>query len=167
MKKTTLDKALRATLFASAALFGPLTLGQNLTRTNHYVPVVSTAPAMAGETALLYVRQVSQGAITEDMDLDGKVVLFIHGAGTPAEVGFDVPVSGYSWMGYLAERGFQVFSMDMTGYGPSTRPYVMNDRCNLSQEQQMQEFGSACAPSHAEAATTMASDWNDIDAVVE
>ena len=75
MKKTTLDKALRATLFASAALFGSLTLGQNLTRTNHYVPVVSTAPAMAGETALLYVRQVSQGAITEDMDLDGKVVL--------------------------------------------------------------------------------------------
>lgn len=57
------------------------------------------------------MRQVSQGAISEDTDVDGKIVLFIHGAGTPAEVGFDVPVPGYSWMGYLAERGMHVFSM--------------------------------------------------------
>lgn len=136
---------------------------QDLVRTHHYVPVVSTVPTMAGQTGLLYVRQISPGTGGSFTD---HIVLFIHGAGTPAEVGFDVPVVGYSWMGYLAERGFNVFSMDMTGYGPSTRPLEMNDRCNLSQEQQMQEFGDACAPTHREAATTMATDWHDIDTVV-
>jgi pimeloyl-ACP methyl ester carboxylesterase len=150
-----------------AVLLGSVALGQNLSRTNHYVPVVSTVPSMQGQTGLLYVRQVSKGPVDENTDLDDKIVLFIHGAGTPAEVGFDVPVAGYSWMGYLAERGFQVFSMDMTGYGPSSRPFIMNDRCNLSQEQQMQEFGNACPASYPDAATTMATDWNDIDAVVE
>lgn len=139
---------------------------QDLTRTDHYVPVKSTVPTMQGQTGLLYVRHVSRSGSGVVDEADGKVVLFIHGAGTPAEVGFDVPVQGYSWMGYLAERGFEVFSMNMTGYGASTRPYIMNDRCNLSQEQQLQEFGDACPASHPDAATHMGSDWNDIDAVV-
>ena len=30
-------------------------------------------------------------------------------------------------MGFLARAGFDVFSMDMTGYGRSTRPAAMND----------------------------------------
>ena len=55
------------------------------------------------------------------------MVLFVHGAGTPAEVAFDVPHQDYSWMAYLAQAGFDVFSMDMTGYGRSTRPPAMND----------------------------------------
>lgn len=144
---------------SAASAQGPL-------RTDHFVPVVSTVPSMQGQTALLYVRERAAADVAASADLDGKVVLFIHGAGTPAEVAFDVPVAGYSWMAYLAERGFDTFSMDMTGYGPSTRPTVMNDRCNLSAEQQMQEFGSTCPPTYPDAATTMASDWNDIDAVV-
>ena len=64
-----------------------------------------------------------------------RVALFVHGAGTPAEVAFDVPYKDYSWMAYLAQAGFDVFSMDMTGYGRSTRPAAMNDPCNLSKEQ--------------------------------
>ena len=64
------------------------------------------------------------------------MILFVHGAGTPAEVAFDVPYQDYSWMEYLAGAGFDVFSMDMTGYGRSTRPPAMNDPCNLSREQQ-------------------------------
>ena len=65
-----------------------------------------------------------------------RVALFVHGAGTPAEVAFDVPYQDYSWMAYLAHAGFDAFSMDMTGYGRSTRPTPMNDPCNLSREQQ-------------------------------
>ncbi len=157
----------KITALALTAMFGSaLAQGQELTRTNHYVPVVSTVPSMQGQIAQLYVRQLTKGVIGTFSDFDDKVVLFIHGAGTPAEVGFDVPVEGYSWMGYLAERGFHTFAMDMTGYGPSTRPLVMNDRCNLSEEQQVQEFGDSCPASYPDAATTMASDWNDIDAVV-
>ena len=59
--------------------------------------------------------------------------IFVHGAGTPAEVAFDVPQPDYSWMAYLARAGFDVFAMDTTGYGRSIRPAAMNDPCNLAQ----------------------------------
>ncbi|MES2605892.1 MAG: alpha/beta fold hydrolase [Pseudomonadota bacterium] len=133
-----------------------------LQRNEHQVSATSTAPGMNGAEASLYVREVSAATPTEAVP-----VLFVHGAGTPAEVAFDVPVAGYSWMAYLAERGFATYATDMTGYGRSTRPSQMADRCNLSEEQQKQEFGDACAATFASALTTMASDWNDIDAVVD
>jgi pimeloyl-ACP methyl ester carboxylesterase len=74
-------------------------------------------------------------------------------------------------MAYLAEEGYDVFSMDMTGYGLSTRPPAMNDPCNLSADQQA-EFvptliAAPCPPSYGFAATTIESDWHDLDGVVE
>jgi pimeloyl-ACP methyl ester carboxylesterase len=89
----------------------------------------------------------------------------------PAEVSFDVPYKDYSWMAYLAKAGFDVFSMDMTGYGRSTRPFPMNDPCNLLKDQQAQfvpgQIAAPCAPSFAQPITTMQSDWDDIGAVVD
>jgi pimeloyl-ACP methyl ester carboxylesterase len=94
------------------------------------------------------------------------VVLFVHGAGTPGEVAFDVPYQDYSWMAFLARAGFDVFSVDMTGYGRSTRPAPMNDPCNLAKERQAGFVASPCAPPYPHTLTSMASDWNDIDAAV-
>ena len=120
----------------------------NVLRLDHYVRHESTLPAIAGETVQLYVRErVLPGLLARTADFDGRVVLFVHGAGTPAEVAFDVPYESYSWMGYLAAAGFDVFSMDITGYGRSTRPTVMNDPCNLAAEQQAVLGVDACAPS--------------------
>ena len=55
-------------------------------------------------------------------------------------------------MAYLANAGFDVFSMDMTGYGRSTRPTAMNDPCNLSPAQQAQFvprlIAAPCPPSY-------------------
>lgn len=136
---------------------------------DRYVPVRSTAPSMNGQTGQLYVRE----RVESRSLLHGSagVVLFVHGAGTPAEVAFDVPYADYSWMAYLARGGFDVFSMDVTGYGRSTRPTVMNDPCNLSRAQQRlfvpALIPAPCAPSYGTAATTIASDWNDIGAVVD
>ena len=127
---------------------------------------------MEGSLAQIYVRERTLPSTPlRSADLSGKVVLFIHGAGTPAEVAFDVPVAGYSWMAYLAEAGYDTFAMDTTGYGRSTRPYVMNDPCNLS-EQSQQDFipemlSATCAPSYPYGATTIESDWHDINAVVD
>ncbi len=141
-------------------------------RIDHYVPVLSTAPAMENEMAQIYVRERTQASTSlRSVSLEGQVVLFIHGAGTPSEVAFDVPVEGYSWMAYLAEAGYDTFAMDTTGYGRSTRPNVMNDVCNLS-EQAQQEFvptkiAAPCAPSYGFASTTIESDWHDIDSVVD
>lgn len=146
--------------------------GESLLSVDHYVRVKSTAPGMVGQTAQIYVREVVlPGTALRGRAAPGSVVLFVHGAGTPAEVSFDVPFKDYSWMGYLAKAGFDVFSMDMTGYGRSTRPSAMNDPCNLSKEQQArfvpQLIAAPCAPSHSTAITTMGSDWNDIGAVVD
>ena len=98
-----------------------------LVTTNHYVAVKSTAPSMPGQLAMIYMREVRLASETSRPAGGAGVVLFVHGAGTPAEVSFDVPYTSYSWMAYLARAGFDVFSMDMTGYGRSTRPMPMND----------------------------------------
>jgi pimeloyl-ACP methyl ester carboxylesterase len=134
------------------------------------VPVKSsTVPSIAGQRTELYVREVIKTG--ESWSGQAGIVLFVHGAGTPAEVAFDVPYQDYSWMAYLTRAGFDVFSMDTTGYGPSTRPPAMSDPCNLSPEQQKQFIPSLiatpCEPSYPYQLTTIASDWDDIGAVVD
>lgn len=140
-----------------------------VTSVDHYVRVTSSVPSIAGQVANIYVRErVKAGAVAPGPD---RVVLFVHGAGTPAEVAFDPSAPGYSWMAYLADAGFNVFSMDTTGYGRSTRPAPMNDPCNLSPEQQQQFVSSLlaapCAPAYPNQLTNIGSDWNDINAVVD
>ncbi len=123
--------------------------GNHLLRLDHYVEVHSAVPAIAGQTTQIYVREVVEAAtVLRGGPAPDRVALFIHGAGTPAEVSFDVPYQDYSWMAYLAHAGFDVFSMDMTGYGRSTRPPAMNDPCNLSREQQA-AFVPALIPPYA------------------
>jgi pimeloyl-ACP methyl ester carboxylesterase len=139
---------------------------------DHHVRVKSTVPSIAGQMTQIYVRERTKAATPlRSASLADRVVLFVHGAGTPAEVAFDVPHQDYSWMAYLARAGFDVFSMDTTGYGRSTRPPAMNDPCNLSPEQQktfVPAFLTApCASTYSRNVTTIASDWNDIDAVVD
>jgi pimeloyl-ACP methyl ester carboxylesterase len=141
---------------------------QTLLTIDHYVAHASSVPSIAGRTVELYVRErVKPATVLRGGPGEGRVVLFVHGAGTPAEVAFDVPYADYSWMGYLADAGFDVFSMDMTGYGRSTRPSAMNEICNLSAEQQSALGREPCKATYAEQLTTIASDWDDIDAVVE
>jgi pimeloyl-ACP methyl ester carboxylesterase len=158
----TTIKSKLAIAFALSLVSAVVLAQAPLQRAEHSVSHRASAPAVAGQNVALYVREVSASKSSE-----ASPVLFIHGAGTPAEVAFDVPVAGHSWMAYLAERGFATYAMDMTGYGRSTRPPQMADRCNLSEEQQKQEFTDICAATHVTALTTMASDWDDIDAVVD
>ncbi|MBZ5575745.1 MAG: lysophospholipase [Acidobacteriia bacterium] len=144
----------------------------HLITVNHYVRVRSTVPAIEGQTTQIYVREVTlAGTVLRGGALPGRVALFVHGAGTPAEVAFDVPYQDYSWMRYLARAGFDVFAMDMTGYGRSTRPTPMNDPCDLSREQQAafvpSLLAAPCDAAYPHQMTTLASDWNDLDAVVD
>lgn len=146
--------------------------GERLVRHDHTVGVRSTVPAIAGQTIQIYVREVTRaGAAPGGGPAGNPVVLFVHGAGTPAEVAFDVPYGDYSWMAYLAQAGFDVFAMDTTGYGRSTRPAAMSDPCNLSGAQQLalsrDSRAETCAPSYDRQMTTIVSDWNDIGAVVD
>jgi pimeloyl-ACP methyl ester carboxylesterase len=140
---------------------------EKLLTVDHYVRVNSIVPVIAGQSTQVYVREVVMpGVALREPAAADRIVLFVHGAGTPAEVSFDVPYEDYSWMAYLARAGYDVFSMDMTGYGRSTRPNPMNDMCNLSNDQQKLFMPTPCAASYGQQMTTIASDWNDIDTVV-
>jgi len=55
-----------------------------------------------------------------------KTVLFVHGATYPAETSFDLELGGVSWMDYIAQRGYDVYLLDVRGYGRSTRPAAMD-----------------------------------------
>ena len=162
-------------IFVMLFLFVALSFAEDsgqLATVAHYVRVKSTVPAIAGQMTQIYVHERTKPSTAlRTQNFQDRVVLFVHGAGTPAEVAFDVPYQDYSWMAYLANAGFDVFSMDTSGYGRSTRPFPMNDPCNLSTEQQKlfvpSLISGVCAASYPHQLTTIASDWNDIDAVVD
>ena len=55
-----------------------------------------------------------------------RIVLYVHGATYPAETAFDLQLGGLSWMDYIATRGYDVYLVDVRGYGKSTRPPEMD-----------------------------------------
>lgn len=140
--------------------------GDRLLTLDHYIRGNSAGAGSA--TSLLYLRERTKAStVARGGPPRARVVLFVHGAGTPAEVSFDVPFRDYSWMAYLANAGFDVFSVDMTGYGRSTRPAAMSDPCNLARDRQAGFAAAPCMPSYPYAMTTIASDWNDVGAAVD
>lgn len=67
----------------------------------------------------LYVRNKRPEALTTFTP--DRVVLFVHGATYAAETAFDLQLDGLSWMDYIAQRGYDVYLMDVRAYGRSTR----------------------------------------------
>ena len=57
-----------------------------------------------------------------------RTLLFVHGATYPAHTSFDLKLDGVSWMDYIAARGYDVYLLDIRGYGKSTRPREMDDK---------------------------------------
>jgi pimeloyl-ACP methyl ester carboxylesterase len=55
-----------------------------------------------------------------------KTLLFLHGATYPAETSFDLAIDGVSMMDLFARAGFDVYLLDVRGYGGSTRPPEMD-----------------------------------------
>jgi pimeloyl-ACP methyl ester carboxylesterase len=73
----------------------------------------------------LHMRNESLAA-TKSMPMR-RTVLFVHGATFPASSTFGVSLpGGGSWMNFVAARGFDVYSLDVRGYGGSTRPASMS-----------------------------------------
>jgi pimeloyl-ACP methyl ester carboxylesterase len=54
-----------------------------------------------------------------------KILLYVHGATYPSETAFDLPIEGVSMMDLIAARGYDVWLVDVRGYGGSTRPAEM------------------------------------------
>lgn len=55
-----------------------------------------------------------------------RIVVMQHGA-TYGSAAFDLPFGGLSWMDYIASHGFDVYCLDLPGYGHSERPPQMSE----------------------------------------
>jgi pimeloyl-ACP methyl ester carboxylesterase len=74
-------------------------------------------------------------------------LVFVHGATYPASTAFDLELNGMSWMDYIARRGFDVYLLDLPGYGRSTRPASMDGPADAGQpvettEQAVQDYAA-------------------------
>jgi pimeloyl-ACP methyl ester carboxylesterase len=72
----------------------------------------------------LYVRNKHPEGVTAFPS--DKILLFVHGATYPAETSFDLKLNGLSWMEYIAQRGYDVYLVNIRGYSRSTRPPEMD-----------------------------------------
>jgi pimeloyl-ACP methyl ester carboxylesterase len=54
-----------------------------------------------------------------------NTLLYVHGTSQAASSTFDLPLDGLSWMDYIAQHGYDVYLVDLRGYGGSTRPPEM------------------------------------------
>jgi pimeloyl-ACP methyl ester carboxylesterase len=153
--------AITASLRAQAADPG------NIQTTDYLVPHISTVPANSGKKVELFVRE----KVESRRRGKAPVVLMIAGATVSAVPDFDLQFENYSWMDYLATAGFDVFAMDLTGYGLSPRP-MMDDPCNnASSDQQSylnpKPLAQPCSPSYPFQLTSLESDSDEINRVVD
>jgi len=72
----------------------------------------------------LYIRNKHPAGVTAFAP--DKILLYVHGATYPSETAFDLPLNGLSMMDYIARQGFDVYLVDVRGYGGSTRPAAMD-----------------------------------------
>src|SRR6202000_1378923 len=82
-------------------------------------------PSRGHTTPNMYVRnkrRADLAAFTPE-----RTLLIVHGSTYPAHTGFDLPLGGQSWMEFIASRGYDVYCLDLRGYGRSTRPKEMDE----------------------------------------
>jgi pimeloyl-ACP methyl ester carboxylesterase len=165
----------RASLAAVVCLVGSAAAAQPspLITIDRLVDHTSTVPAIAGQKINLFVREKIAADLLEKgsgKQFERKVVLMVHGGFSPATLAFDVQYRDYSWMDRLAREGFDVFAMDMTGYGRSGRP-LMDDPCNLAPGPQKalipKTLSEPCSPKYAYELVNSDSETADINAVVD
>ncbi|MGH8639586.1 MAG: alpha/beta fold hydrolase, partial [Burkholderiales bacterium] len=165
----------RATLAATICLCATAAAAQtpSLLTIDRLIDHTSTVPAIAGQKIDLFVREKIAPSLLEKgagAAFERKVVLMVHGGYSPATLAFDVPYRDYSLMERFAREGFDVFAMDMTGYGRSGRP-KMDDPCNLIAAHQKPLVGTTlpapCPPTYPHQLVNSDSETADINAVVD
>ena len=166
MGKTSLFTGATLSLLAMSAC-NSVNMAGGLHTIDHTVPHVSTVPANQGEQVQIFVREkVSSGESPKPR----PVVLMVHGGVSPSTLAFDVDHETYSWMADLARAGFDVFAMDMTGYGKSAHP-KMDDPCNVGPALQKtlipKTLDEVCKPSYPFQLVNRQSEHDELDRVIE
>jgi len=61
-----------------------------------------------------------------------KTIVMVHGATYPIGSLYDVKLDGFTFLDYLASHGYDVYAVDVRGYGSSTRPPEMEQPADLN-----------------------------------
>lgn len=118
---------LAGTLLVSAAAASPRAVAATPSSTakpaEHPVREIKTRELIAEREGLkLKLYEKWRAGTEEGWKQNGKVVLLIHGATWASKCTFDPdPEHGYSMMEVLADAGYDVFAVDLHGYGRSER----------------------------------------------
>lgn len=120
----TFAAALAAILLQACGLIAPVAAGEQALRdripalvTEHF-RIDSDTPGIR-----LYVRNKRPADLAAGTD---RILLYVHGATYPSGTAFDLALDGMSWMDYIAAHGWDVWLVDLRGYGGSTRPPEMD-----------------------------------------
>jgi len=124
-KHTTREAVLRIQIIAIGAFVATIFAGTAIAQTPRLITeemmVKSSDPGIE-----IYVRNKRPADMTSFRP--ERTVLYVHGATYPSETAFDLKLDGQSWMEYIAARGYDVWLLDVRGYGKSTRPAEMADK---------------------------------------
>lgn len=93
----------------------------------------------------LYIHNKRPGDLTTFRP--ERTLLFVHGATYPSDTMFDLKINDESWMDSIAKHGYDVYCMDVRGYGRSTRPPEMDGPARESKpvvttDDAVRDFGS-------------------------
>jgi pimeloyl-ACP methyl ester carboxylesterase len=98
-----------------------------------FVPSFANAQRIASENLMISSGDAGIQLFMRNKHAEGstsfpaeKVVLFVHGATYPSETIFDIDLPGGSWADLAARNGYDVYIVDVRGYGGSTRPPSMD-----------------------------------------
>ncbi len=96
-------------------------------------PAAAAPPALVTEEAMVASPQAGQFIYVRNKRPAGltgfaadRTLVFVHGATYPASTAFDLELGGLSWMEFIAGQGFDVYLLDLPGYGSATRPAAMD-----------------------------------------
>jgi pimeloyl-ACP methyl ester carboxylesterase len=108
-----------ACLWAAAATANDESIGAKMPAlVAEHITIPSDTPGIQ-----LYIRNKRPKELTVSPD---RILLYVHGATYPSETAFDLQLDGMSWMDYIAAHGWDVYLVDLRGYGLSTRPPEMD-----------------------------------------
>ncbi|MGF7029164.1 pimeloyl-ACP methyl ester carboxylesterase [Paenibacillus mucilaginosus] len=90
-----------------------------------HVPIVTEDLKIASDTAGIELSIRNKRPAAMDTFSSEKTIVMVHGATYPIGSLYDVELDGYSFLDYLASHGYEVYAVDVRGYGGSTRPPEM------------------------------------------
>ncbi|MCI0408684.1 MAG: alpha/beta hydrolase, partial [Acidobacteria bacterium] len=104
-------------------------------RTDYFVDTISTLPHYYGLPAQLDVHQVSPVYRPGHRRCPVQAAILVHGRNIDAVSGFDLRYGDYSLQESMARAGINTFSVNLLGWGLSTR-FGLDDPCNASRADQ-------------------------------